>query len=173
MRKLFFLGLTLVLFMSLSETVLGFTVTIYTDKTEWENALAGQYLTENFNDLILNTGVSFVSSESGHINVNFGYYQDVLMSASENEPMTIWTFTPPIIAYGGSWTLAGPGGSGNSLLIYIDDIDQPVGIISNNYDGDFWGFISDTPFTSVTLLGGSGSNQQSYKLDDMVYCPDE
>jgi hypothetical protein len=117
--------------------------------------------------------LSFVSSESGHINVKFGYYQDVLMSASENEPMTVWTFDSPIIAYGKSWTLAGPGGSGNSLLIYIDDIDQPVGIISNNYDEDFWGIISDTPFTSVTLLGGTGSNQQSYKLDDMVYCPDE
>jgi hypothetical protein len=87
--------------------------------------------------------------------------------------MTIWTFSPQVIAYGGTWTLAGPGGSGNSLLVYIDDIDQPVGVISNNYDGDFWGFISDTPFTSVTLLGGTGSNQQSYKLDDMVYCPDE
>jgi hypothetical protein len=173
MRKLLFLGLSLVLFISLSGTAMGFTVTIYTDKTEWENALAAQYLTEDFDDLLLNAGVNFVSSESGHINVKFGYYQDVLMSASENEPMTVWTFTPSIIAYGGSWTLAGPGGSGNSLLIYIDDIDQPVGIISNNYDGDFWGFISDTPFTSVTLLGGSGSNQQSYRLDDMVYCLDE
>jgi hypothetical protein len=173
MRKLFFLGLSLALFVSFSGTAMGFTVTIYTDKTEWEEDLAGPYLTEDFNDLLLNSGVSYVSSESGHINVNFGYYQDVLMSGSENEPMTIWTFTPQIIAYGGTWTLGGPGGSGNSLLIYIDDFDQPVGIISNNYDGDFWGFISDTPFTSVSILGGNVSNQQSYKLDDMVYCPDE
>lgn len=173
MRKFFFLGIALALFISLSGTAMGLTVTIFTDKAEWENALAGLYLTEDFNDLVLNAGVSYVSSESGHINLNFGYYQDVLMSGSENDPITIWTFTPQIFGFGGTWTLGGPGGSGNSLLIYIDDIEQPVGIIPNGYDGEFWGFISDMPFTSVSIMGGDGSNQQSYKLDDMVYCPDE
>lgn len=173
MRKLLFLGLSLAFFMSLSGTVMGFTVTIYTDKTEWENAVAGQYLTEDFNDLTLNDGISYFSSESGHINPTFGYYQDVLMSASANEPMTVWDFTPQITAYGGTWTLGGPGGSGNYLLIYVDDIEEPVGVVTNSYNGDFWGFISDTPFTSVTLVGGSGSNQQNYKLDDMVYVPAE
>ena len=43
--------------------------------------------------------------------------------------------------------------------------------ISNSYGGEFWGFTSDTPFTSVKLVGGSGSNQQNYSLDDMVYSP--
>jgi hypothetical protein len=152
---------------------MGFTVIVYTDKTEWESALAGQYLTEDFNDLLLNDGVSYVSSESGHINVKYGYYQDVLMSASQNDPSTVWTFVPQIVAYGGTWTLGGPGGSGNSLLIYIDGIEQAVAVVSNNYHGDFLGFIADAPFSSVTLVGGTGSNQQSYKLDDMVYSPYE
>lgn len=173
MHKLSSLCLALALYMSYSGAAMGFTVIVYTDKTEWESALAQQYITEDFNDQLLNDGVSYVSSESGHINVMHGYYQDVLMSASSNEPSTVWTFVPQIVAYGGTWTLGGPGGSGNSLLVYIDGIEQPVAVISNNYYGDFLGFIADAPFNSVTLVGGTGSNQQSYKLDDMVYSPSE
>ena len=84
---------------------------IYTDKTAWESALGGQFLTEDFSDSDLNTGVSYVSTESGHINPAHGYYQDTLASTSQNEPMTTWSFTPEITAYGGDWTLGGPGGS--------------------------------------------------------------
>ena len=39
----------------------------------------------------------------------------------------------------------------------------------NSYGGEFWGFISDTPFTSVKLIGATGLHQQNYNLDDMVY----
>jgi hypothetical protein len=142
---------------------------IYTNKTEWENALDGLFVTEDFSDLQLNNGVSFVSTESGHINPAQECYQDVLASTSQNEPATTWTFASEIIGYGGNWTLGGPGGSGNVLLIYIDDLFPYAGFISNSYGGEFWGFISDTPFTSVRLVGGTGTNQQNYRLDDMVY----
>ena len=169
MRKLAMLGVTLVAFMSWVTMVSALTVTVYTDKTQWENALGGQFLTEAFEDSTLNTGVSFVSSESGHINPTAQNYQDVLASESQNEPMTIWSFVPQISAYGGNWTLGGPGGSGNSLLVYIDDSSVYDGIIPNSYNGGFWGFISDTQFTSVKLAGGGGTNQQNYNLDDMVY----
>jgi hypothetical protein len=113
--------------------------------------------------------VSFISNESGHINPAHEYYQDVLASQSQNEPMTTWSFTPLITAYGGNWVLGGPGGSGNSLLVSIPDLSLSVGAISNSFNGEFWGFTSDTPFASVKLVGGSGTNQQNYSLDDMVY----
>jgi hypothetical protein len=176
MRKLLTLGLVVGLFVSLGGAAGAFEVTPYTDKDAWENAVGENFAIENFNDLQLNEGVSLVSSESGGINLNFGYYHDVLASYSNNNPQTIWTFTPQIYAYGGTWTLGGPGGGGNSLLIYITDISYPedsdfeyVKSISNGYNQEFWGFTSTTPFTSVKLVGGSGSNQQNYKLDDMVY----
>jgi hypothetical protein len=168
------LGLAVLVSLFWADMIFSQVVTVYTDKTEWENALDGQFLTEDFNDNQLNDGVSFVSTESGHINPAQGYYQDVLASESQNEPMTTWSFTPESVGYGGNWTLGGPGGSGNNLLVYIADFSLYVGAISNSYGGDFWGFISDTPFTSVTLVGGVGTNQQNYKLDDMVYsqyCP--
>lgn len=143
--------------------------TVYTDKMLWQNAVGGLFLAEEFSDDQLNTGVSFVSSESGHINPAQQCYQDVLASQSQNEPMTTWSFSPQIVAYGGDWTLGGPGGSGNSLLAYLADTAQSVGSISNSYNGGFWGFVSDAPFTSVRFVGGSGNNQQNYSLDNMVY----
>jgi hypothetical protein len=157
--------------MSWAPTVSAAIVTVYTDKTEWENALGGQSLTEDFADSILNTGVSFVSSESGHINPAEECYQDVLASQSQNEPMTTWSFAPQTTGFGGDWILGGPGGSGNNLLVHIADSSFYVGAISNSYGGEFWGFVSDTPFTSVQLVGGSGTNQQNYRLDNMVYSP--
>lgn len=169
MQKLAVLGGALAMCMSWASAVRAVTVTIYTDKTQWESALGGQFLTEDFADSQLNDGVSFVSTESGHINPAEECYQDVLASQSQNEPMTIWSFSPEIAAYGGDWALGGPGGSGNSLLVYIADFSLYVGAISNNYGGEFWGFISDTPFTSVRLVGGPGSHQQNYRLDNMVY----
>lgn len=169
MQKLAVLGGALAMCMSWASAVRAVTVTIYTDKTQWESALGGQFLSEDFADSQLNDGVSFVSTESGHINPAEECYQDVLASQSQNEPMTIWSFSPEIAAYGGDWALGGPGGSGNSLLVYIADFSLYVGAISNNYGGEFWGFISDTPFTSVRLVGGPGSHQQDYRLDNMVY----
>lgn len=162
-------SVTLATFMSWASMVSGATVTVYTDKAQWQNALRGQYLTEDFADSQLNDGVTFVSTESGHVNPAEECYQDVLASQSQNEPMTTWRFTSGIAAYGGDWTLGGPGGSGNSLLVYIADSSLYVGTIPNSYGGEFWGFISDTPFTSVKLIGGEGSHQQNYRLDNMVY----
>jgi hypothetical protein len=170
MRILAMLGLMPAIFLSWVATVSAATI-VYTDKTAWENALGGQFLTEDFADFQLNTGVSFVSTESGHINPALEYYQDVLASTSQNSPMTTWSFTPGITAYGGNWTLGGPGGSGNSLQVYIADSSLYVGSISNSYGGGFWGFISDSSFTSVNLIGGGGTNQQHYNLDNMVYSP--
>ena len=169
MCKLLILGITLLTLISSVTTADEVTVTIYTNKAEWEAALSGSIVTEDFSDDQLNNGVSFVSAESGHINPEQECYQDVLASFSSNEPNTVWSFGSEIIAYGGNWTLGGPGGSGNSLLVYINDFPVYVGFISNSYGGEFWGFVSDTPFTSVRLVGGLGTNQQNYCLDDMVY----
>jgi hypothetical protein len=110
MRKFAVLGLAFMALLSLTVSANALTTTVYTDKTLWANALGGQYLTEDFSDNTLNVGVSFESTESGHINPELECYQDVLPSQSSNEPSTTWSFTPKITAYGGNWTLGGPGG---------------------------------------------------------------
>lgn len=169
MCKVLLLGIMLLTLISSAATANEVAITVYNNKSEWESALSGSLVTEDFSDNQLNNGVSFVSAESGHINPEQECYQDVLASFSSNEPNTVWSFGSEIIAYGGNWTLGGPGGSGNSLRVYVDELSVYVGYISNSYGGEFWGFICDTPFTSVRMVGGSGTNQQHYCLDDMVY----
>ena len=116
MRKAALFGALLLATTYWATTVSSATITIYTDKTEWQNPMAGECLTEDFADTLLNVGVSYVSNESGHINLQFECYQDVLASQSQNEPMTTWTFEPQTAGYGRDWTLGGPGGSGASSL---------------------------------------------------------
>ena len=171
MRRLAVLGLTLMVLLSLAATASALTTTIYYNQTAWVNAVSGPFLTEEFADDTLNPGVSYTSSESGGINPSFEYYHDVLTSESQNEPMTTWSFTPQITAYGGNWDLGGPGGGGNSLRVYVNDLSHYVGYISNSYQGGFWGFTADNLFTSVILKGGGGDHQQNYSLDNMVYAP--
>lgn len=180
MRRLLIAGLVLMLSASLAVAAID-GVYPYQSKVEWVTAVEADFETENFSDATLNPGISYVSSESGGINTKFGYYHDVLMSQSQNAPMTVWSFTTPIKAFGGTWTLGGPGGSGNYLRVYLncqvdedsEDVilenDNYVGYISSGYNIEFWGFTSETPISSICLVGGYASNQQNYKLDDMVY----
>ena len=165
-------GATLVTTLCCASAVSSATVTIYTDKLVWQEAVGEAFLTEDFSDEELNPGVSYVSTESGHINPAQECYQDVLASQSQNEPMTTWIFEFPVTAYGADWTLGGPGGSGNNLLVYLEDGSVYVGSIPNSYGGEFWGFVSDMPFSSVRVVGGSGTQQQHYCMDDMVYVPE-
>lgn len=167
MRKFAVLGLMLALPVLMATTAGALQVDIITDKTLWSAAIAGSYETETFDDAVLNPGVSFTSEPTG--NISNGFYHDVLKSTSAQHPVTTWMFTPQITAFGGYWDLGGGGGSGNSLIVSINDFPYTVGVISSSFNGNFWGFIADTSFTSVTLQGGSGSQQQQYKLDNMVY----
>ena len=167
MRKFAVLGLTLGLLLCWAVTAGASTLDVYTDKADWENAVGGQFETEDFTDDTLNDGVSYTASESG--NISNGYFHDTLKSSSQNGPMTTWIFSPQVTSYGGNWRLAAPGGSGNSLNVYVNDLDHLVGTIPSSFYEDFWGFTSDTPFTYVILKGGSGDQQQTYQLDDMVY----
>ena len=45
MRKITICGTVLVMLVSVAATVSAATITVYTDKTQWENALGGQFLT--------------------------------------------------------------------------------------------------------------------------------
>jgi hypothetical protein len=118
---------------------------------------------------VLEPGVSYTTTK-GLISP-IGYWHDTLTSGSKNPSLTIWRFGPDIFAYGGIWTLGGPGGSGNSLVVSLEELGVTAGRITSSYYNDFWGFVSDTPFSSVKLVGGAGTNQMVYFLDNMVYGP--
>jgi hypothetical protein len=96
---------------------------------------------------------------------------------------TTWTFGIPggVYGFGGDWDLNQVAGSGTGITVRMDG-STTVGSIDNLYpfefDPDteeftyrpFWGFVSDTPFTSVELSVGPQSGfGESYHLEDMVY----
>ena len=147
----------------LAGSVAGAATTIYTSRTAWESAV-GAYQEEFFDDAILNPGVSVVSSV-GYI--TDGVWWDRLAPPYENTTTT-WQFTPAIYAYGGNWDLAGPGGLGTSVAVSINGVS--VGQILNTYSGQFWGFVSTEPFSSVLLKSGSTpGSAETYEMDNMVY----
>ena len=92
MRRSAMLCVMLATAVSWAATVSAQSITIYTDRTQWENALNGRFLTEDFSDAVLNDGVSFVSTESGHINPALEAY------AKPISRTTLWTtwFIPAI-----------------------------------------------------------------------------
>ncbi len=140
--------------------------TIYTSRSLWENAV-GAYAEESFSDITLNPGVS-VDSDLGSI--LGGVWNDAIGDETiPNGPSTTtWYFTPPIYAYGGNWDLAGPGGQGSSIRVYINS--TLVGQIPNTYSGQFWGFVSTEPFDNVFLKKGTSTGwRELYEMDNMVY----
>lgn len=144
-------------------------ITTYTDKNAWIAAV-GAYMTESFEDAIFNTGVTVDSGTQGHVNPALEKWQDTLNSDSAKGSFTVWNFDPKMKAFGGTWTLGGPGGSGNYIEITLEEFSiSPVAYISSQYNNEFWGFVSDVAFSKVKLTGGSADHQQSYDLDDMVY----
>jgi len=72
-----------------------------------------------------------------------------------------------------NWNLAGPIGPGMGISVYIDGTSTHVGDIPNTYAGGFWGFYSDTYFTSVVLKEWNQTDGiiETYELDNMVFAP--
>ena len=76
----------------------------------------------------------------------------------------------------GAWfDLAGPGGPGTGIDVYIADTNKFVMSIPSTAVGQFYGFIADTPFTGVSLVDhndiSGGGFQETYALVDMAVCP--
>ncbi|HAY21762.1 MAG TPA: hypothetical protein DCY27_06270 [Desulfobacterales bacterium] len=170
MNKINVLILTLVLFIGAAAPASGLKISLYTSKALWLADLGSQYQEETFTDNILHDpGIQFTSPQGV---IRLEEYHDILNSWSNNSGFTLWSFADEIYGFGGDWTLGGPGGSGNSLTVTMiaDGSSYPVGVLGSGYNNDFWGFISsDAPLTEVLLVGGTGKNQQSYTLDNMVY----
>jgi hypothetical protein len=135
-----------------------------TAEADWKTAV-GSWLTEDFNDATLNPEISVTTTVGS---VGGGVWNDqVKLSPPQT---TTFSFSPSIFAFGGNWDLT-PLGPGTGIAVLADG--NPVGEISNDYDGGFWGFVSDSNFTNVLLQAGSGTaspfNQETFTIENMVY----
>lgn len=152
----------------------------YYDQTTWEHAAAssGSLLKDNFDtNSVSIAGVSVASYVSynglyaGTGQFNIGAWVDSIPKYG----YTVWTFSQPIYAFGADFTMSVQDGleffSGlnlampNALLPYTD------GTGTRNFAG-FYGFISATPLTELTLSWGTDGPPcacygQAYTMDNL------
>ena len=148
-------------------------ISIFTDRSNWEAAVFNTYWEEKFDDATLDPLIlSFIPSSSGY-GVSGGAWNDMI---DDSQGPSIITFAGHMRAFGGDWDLS-PGGPGTGIDVSMDGTTY-VGEIVNTYSGGFWGFVSDTSFTSIHLTEGSGGQPpiipgyvETYKLDNMVFIP--
>lgn len=179
MKKLLGIGLALVLMLALAAPALATTITVYDNNQAGWEAAVGSWATEDFEDGV-GPGIGVVTT-NGYVHTqgsgNKLWYDDLTYSGGPTA-WTTFTFTNPIVAFGGTWDLGSPsggdpniGGPGSNIQVrMMDGSWQDVGVISRDYINVFWGFVSDTAFTGVRLQAyNADGTRERYTLDDMVY----
>jgi len=141
--------------------------TIYTDEAEWI-AAAGSYLLEDFTEYDIQD-----MSISGGTATDFLGYPDIYLSSTVDPALTI-NFNFPIGGFGGTWNLNGPGGPGSGILVTTVDGSSftLADEIPSTLENSFWGFLADTPFSSIVLSSGTQANPgsiEAFYLDNIVY----
>jgi hypothetical protein len=152
------------------------TITVYTDRPSWESAV-GAYNEESFDDGVLDPGVSVISDNGKILPGVFvlgpdNVWWDQVIPVEEGGPATTtWSFATPLVGFGAYWDLAGPGGPGKNLALFLNG--TLVGTeIANTTQGGFFGVTSSVSFNSVLVTSGSESGWcETYEMDDMVYAP--
>jgi len=191
MRKIF-IGLCASMMVLLLLSLAQAGLIVYTDSGDWESATlaTGSYETEHFDDMNLNSDLSFTSTSGGHIKPTSGghikptsgghikptswwrpngYFWDRPTSSGTS---TTWTFAQEVYSFGGIWDLAGPGGEGLGLQLTMSNGTSTFTApeISRSLQNDFWGFVSNSGFNTVTITAGTqGGCAETYTVDNLAY----
>jgi len=144
--------------------------TTYTNRSNWETAVLNNYWEEKFADATLHPLISSFIPSSPWGGVTGGVWRDAI---DETFGPSTLTFAIQMNAFGGYWDLFVPTGPGSGISVYIDGTSTHVGDIPNTYQGGFWGFVSDTYFTSVVLTETNPGTTlvETFTLDNMVFAP--
>src|SRR5262245_25261861 len=134
----------LMMFIGGAEISSAATITVFNNDAAGFAAAAGSLQTEDFSDTTLLPALS-VTSNVGSI--TGGVWHDQL---SPSQQTTTWSFSGPITAFGGNWNTGTPQAGISFTLTFLDNTTQLVPVqLPNNFTGQFFGFVSDTPFKSV------------------------
>ena len=153
-------------FMLLAPQLSHSAIITYTDSATW-SALAGSVDTEDFNDVFLNAGLTTTLSANGDIDTTVaGHLYDDLLAGSRS---TLFSFDTAITAFAGDIFDLEPGGVGAGIEVAVlfegGGSDIITDIITAN---GFWGFVSDTAISEVSLLDFGGARER-YAIDNLVY----
>lgn len=124
--------------------------TVYTDRAAFDLATGGSLSFEDFSSGSTTTA-NFSVSGTGVFVTNGGALRGRPTINGNN--MT-YTFASPITAFGGDFDTS-PGGSGIGLRFTLGSGEVVSEELSAPYN-NFWGFVADTAFSTLTVSGGSG-----------------
>lgn len=136
--------------------------TVYTDRAAFDLATGANLTLEDFNDRSLD-GFTLTSNSA----------QIIRNSTLRDRPTaagatTTYNFGSGISAFGADFDLS-PGGSGNGLRFVLSTGEIVSQELSAPYVG-FWGFVSDTFFTSVRVEAGSGPGiAETHNVDNFSF----
>lgn len=171
MKRLAILGLALALLLGMSAMAGAVTFTVYNGALDpnaefnWE-AACSNFKIQSFDSVVLNPGVT-LTTLNGVINTGDDRFDDIVVPGGAT---TTWSFAPQVFGVGGFFNLAGPGGPGTGIDVFADGL--LAGTITNDFAGQFWGFLSDTAFTAALFAAdGQPGVQETYTMDDLHYCP--
>jgi hypothetical protein len=128
-------------------------------------ALAGPLKTENFDDSILTGIPGLTIVETGYTgSYHDGVYQNIVDDAVPS--FQEYKFSNGWYAFGAFLDLVHPGGPGSSIDVYADGVFAMQ--VPSSAAGEFFGFISNTAFTTVKFADANlVSGQENYYNIDM------
>lgn len=137
------------------------SATIFNTYSSYTTAFPG-IVVENFEDTVLQTGLSVNSTYGG--NIALGAYNDRVGGGNT----TTWTHSTGFTSWG-AWFDLTPNGIGSSILITVVDTGEIIGELNSSNPVQFWGFTTGYDFSQVRLSGGSGPGVETYFNVDLAY----
>lgn len=153
--------------------------TIYTNVGDFQSALTGGTVLEDFRNSQWASPLESIVSANGHRQGN--HWEDEITSRGT----TTFNFSSLINGFGGDFNAsAGGHGPGITVLLFNgdDQVDTLDLSIPNGNGYSFWGLVSDEAFDSVKLVLGTSGNYgtqgygkkpkkstEVYKLDDLRF----
>jgi hypothetical protein len=170
-----FLMLTLAWPMSAGAAI----IQTFTTQPSWSAAAGTPISLEDFSDATLVSGLTVSPAGGGAISGGMLSSSLAVFGLCVNGGVgcpstTQFGFSPATTAFGANWDLS-PGGAGSGIFFDVllnNGTHQTVGTISNPAGGTFsgfFGFVSDTPFTSISLGSGTTGNGELFNADNVQF----
>src|SRR4051812_39033607 len=151
----------------------------FTSLPAWTAAAGASISVEDFSDTNLVTGLTVSPAGGGAISggelSNSLAVFGLCVNGGVGCPSTTqFGFSPATTAFGADWDLS-PGGAGSGIFFDVllnNSTHQTVTGISNPAGGTFngfFGFVSDTPFTSISLGSGFTGSGETFNADNVRF----
>lgn len=153
-------------------------INVFSSRSAWA-AAAGSTVTEDFTDTTLVPGFSVNpagggSISGGRLNSSLAVFGLCVNGGVGCPTTTQFGFVPATTAFGADWDLT-PGGAGSGIFFDVTltgGTHQTVTGFVNPTGGiftGFYGFVSDTAFTSISLGSGFTGNGELFDADNASF----